>query len=169
MEDRETAKTIIGKDAEIVGSIKRSSNIQIDGKLNGDLSCSGNAIIGKTANVKGNLSVNSVTVYGQINGNTIAKDRIDLKSSARVNGDIKAACLTVEDGVSFVGKSEVNPSGIPLKTSSASKSSVHEISPPEPEETGTIENEEAQSRKNEIRKDVKKEAKEKASGLFGRK
>ena len=37
-----------------------------------------------------------------------------MKSSARVTGDIKAKRLSVEDGVTFVGRSEVNPSGSPI-------------------------------------------------------
>ena len=37
--------------------------------------------------------------------------KTDWKASTRLNGDIRAKRLTVEDGVTFVGKSEVNPSG----------------------------------------------------------
>ena len=111
MEASEKSKTVVAKDVEIVGSIKCGSNIRIDGKLNGDLSCAGNVVVGNTATIKGNISVESVTVEGTVNGNTTAKDLIDLKSTARVTGDIRSKRLTVEDGVSFVGKSEVNPSG----------------------------------------------------------
>lgn len=111
MENTEAMKTVVAEDVEIVGSVKCESPIQIDGKLNGDLSCSGNAVIGQTAVVKGNISADSTTIMGQINGNISAKDRIELKSTARVNGDIRARRLTVEDGVTFVGKSEVNPAG----------------------------------------------------------
>src|SRR5665811_1214157 len=52
-----------------------------------------------------------VTVYGRLAGNIVAKDRIELRSGARVMGDIKGKRLIVEDGVSFVGKSEINASG----------------------------------------------------------
>jgi cytoskeletal protein CcmA (bactofilin family) len=105
----ETPKTMIADDIEITGSIKCSNNIQFDGKLNGDMSCNGTAVIGQGASIRGNITVDSVTVLGQVNGNIAAKDRIELKSAARVNGDIKARRLTVEDGVTFIGKSEVNP------------------------------------------------------------
>ena len=54
---------------------------------------------------------------GQLNGNINAKDRIEMKSTARVMGDIRAKRLHVEDGVTFVGKSEVNPSGGPVTAS----------------------------------------------------
>ena len=111
MDTNATAKTIIAEDVEITGSIKTSSPIRIDGKLNGDLTCGGHAVIGASAHVKGNISVESVSVEGHVTGNITARDRIELKASTNLNGDIRAKRLTVEDGVTFVGKSEVNPSG----------------------------------------------------------
>jgi cytoskeletal protein CcmA (bactofilin family) len=129
----ETSKTVIAEDIEITGSIKCANNIQFDGKLNGDMSCSGTAVIGQGATIRGNISVDSVTVLGQVNGNLVAKDRIELKSAARVNGDIKARRLTVEDGVTFIGKSEVNPaSAAPASASAQERKTVVE-----PEKTPT--------------------------------
>ena len=106
-----TLTTDFGLQDAYVGQIKGAGNIQFDGKLNGDLSCSGDVAIGEKATIQGNLSVNAISVSGQVNGNITAKDRIALKSTARVTGDIKAKRLSVEDGVTFIGKSEVNPSG----------------------------------------------------------
>jgi len=111
MEEDQGPRTVIGEDVEIVGSIKCSGNIVIDGKLSGDLTCNGNAVIGGTAQVKGNLNVQSVSIHGQLNGNINAKDKIEMKASANLNGDIRGKRLSVEDGVTFIGKSEVNPSG----------------------------------------------------------
>ncbi len=127
MEGSESSRTIVAEDVEITGTIKCASNIEIDGKLNGDLACNGTAVIGTTAHVKGNIAVESVTVHGQITGNIAAKDRIELKPTARLHGDIKAKRLTVEDGVTFVGKSEVNPSG-----AIAPRTTQHEQAAPEP-------------------------------------
>ena len=107
-----TEQTIITEDIEITGTIKATGGLRMDGRLNGDLNCAGDVVVGKSANIKGNLSVNSVTVEGQIAGNIVAKDRIGLKAAARINGDVKAKRMTVEDGVTFVGKAEVNPSGV---------------------------------------------------------
>lgn len=116
-----TAKTLIAEDIEITGSIKSASHIQFDGKLNGDLECGGTATLGKTAVVKGNINAEAVSISGSINGNITVKDRIEMKSTARVHGDIRAKRLTVEDGVTFIGKSEVNPAGVgPAATAPAS-------------------------------------------------
>lgn len=103
--------SVISSQVEITGTVRSAGSIRIDGKLNGDLSCNGDATIGDGGAIKGNLDVNSVTIAGVLNGNVVAKDRIEMKSSAQVMGDIKAKRLVVEDGVTFIGKTEVNPSG----------------------------------------------------------
>lgn len=112
MEADKTAKTMIAEDVEITGNVKSATHIQFDGKLNGDLNCAGVATLGKTAAIKGNVNADSVTIAGNVVGNVVAKDRIEMKSTAKVQGDIRAKRLTVEDGVTFVGKSEVNPTGL---------------------------------------------------------
>ena len=111
MNPQDQMRTMIGEDVEITGNIKCEQGIELNGKLNGDLNCASLAQIGTTCAVKGNLSVETVLVMGQINGNITAKDKIELKSSAKLHGDIRARRLTVEDGVTFVGKVEVNPAG----------------------------------------------------------
>ena len=109
----ETHESVIGSDVEIVGTIKSSGTVRLDGKLDGELICGGNAILGKSAQVKGNVTATSVSIEGKINGNLLAKDKIEMKATATVNGDIKARRLSVEDGVTFVGRSEVNPNSQP--------------------------------------------------------
>ena len=108
-QDTSRSQSVIDSQVEIIGTIKTQGSLRIDGKLKGDLECGGDAVIGQSARIEGNLNVNSVSVAGSVNGNIVAKDRIEMKSSARVMGDIKAKRLAVEDGVTFIGKSEVNP------------------------------------------------------------
>ena len=114
MDNNETPQSVISTEVEITGTIKSSGSVRIDGKLEGELHCSGDAVIGKSAQIKGNLVVNSVSIEGSVQGNVTAQDRIEMKSTARLNGDIRAKRLSVEDGVSFIGRSEVNSSGSPL-------------------------------------------------------
>lgn len=108
-------KSILSAELEVIGTIKTSGSVQIDGRVEGEVISQGDVILGKSGSVKGNLNVNSISVSGTIQGNITAKDRIELKSTARLMGDIKAKRLAVEDGVTFVGKSEVNPTGQPIK------------------------------------------------------
>ena len=116
MDSNTTPQSVIAADVEITGTIKSAGSVRLDGKLDGELSCSADAVIGKDAKIKGNLSVNSASIEGTINGNVTAKDRIEMKSTACVTGDIRAKRLAVEDGVTFIGRSEVNPSGTPISS-----------------------------------------------------
>ena len=110
-QDKPTVQTVISQEVEITGNIKSAGAINFDGKLKGDLDSASTASFGKTATVAGNIKAESVTIAGTINGNIEAKDRIDLKGSAKVQGDIRSKRLTVEDGVTFNGMLEVNPAG----------------------------------------------------------
>lgn len=108
----ETQLSVITAEVEIKGTIKSSGSVQLDGKLEGDLICEGDAILGKTASVKGTINANSVIIEGTVNGSITAKDKIAMKATANMHGDIKAKRLSVEDGVTFVGKCDVNPAGV---------------------------------------------------------
>lgn len=119
-------QTVITEDVEITGTLKGANALRMDGRLNGDLICSSDVDVGKSASIKGNISVNCAVVHGQINGNLVAKDRIELKAAARINGDLKAKRLTMEDGVSFVGKVEVSPSGVPGGRVQPQEQAAHE-------------------------------------------
>jgi len=105
----EEAKTIIADDVEITGSIKCSGGVKMAGKLNGDLVCAGDVLVEKGAAIKGNVTAASIVVLGMIKGNIAVKERIELKGTARVAGDIKAKRLSVEEGVTLIGKSEIGP------------------------------------------------------------
>ena len=115
-------QSVIGPDVEITGNVKCGANIQLNGKLNGDLNCGGLASIGSECTIKGNVQTESIALSGALNGNITARDKIDLKSTARLHGDIRAKRLTVEDGVTFVGKVEVNPAGTASSKATESKS-----------------------------------------------
>ena len=114
-EPAQGSRSVISSEVEIIGTVKTSGSIQVEGRIEGEILSEGDVGIGKSGSVKGNLRVNSITVAGTVQGNIQAKDRIELKSTARLLGDIKAKRLAVEDGVTFVGKSEVNPTGQPIK------------------------------------------------------
>jgi cytoskeletal protein CcmA (bactofilin family) len=53
-----------------------------------------------------------VTVRGKVNGNISAKDKIDIKTKTELFGDIRSPKLVIEEGVTFVGKTEVNPNKV---------------------------------------------------------
>jgi cytoskeletal protein CcmA (bactofilin family) len=106
------AKNVLNSDVEIKGTLRFPGELTFDGKLDGEIHSEGTLNLGDNAVVKGNLNVNSVVVRGKINGNVAAKEKIEIKTGAELFGDIRAAKLVIEEGVTFVGKSEVNPNKV---------------------------------------------------------
>lgn len=105
-------KNVLNSDVELKGSLKFVGELTFDGKLDGDISSEGTLLLGDNAVVKGTIDVGTVVVKGKVNGNVIAKDKIEIKAKTELFGDIRAAKLVIEEGVTFVGKSEVNPNKV---------------------------------------------------------
>src|SRR6266550_8567194 len=106
------SKNALNSDVEIKGTLKFSGEMTFDGKLDGDIASEGSLNLGDNAVVKGNINVNNVVVRGKINGNIVAKEKIEIKTKTELFGDIRTPKLVIEEGVTFVGKSEVNPNKV---------------------------------------------------------
>lgn len=112
MEPANTSKNVLNNDVEIKGNLKFSGELTLDGKLDGEINTDGVLNLGEKGSVSGNISAQTVVVRGKVNGNITAKEKIDIKSKAEVFGDVKSAKLAIEEGVTFVGKTEVNPNKV---------------------------------------------------------
>lgn len=111
-----SSKNVLNSDVEIKGNLRFAGDLTLEGKLEGEINSEGTLTLGDSAVVNGNVNVNSVVVRGKINGNIVAKDKIDLKAKAELFGDIRASKLVIEEGVTFVGKTEVNPNKVAPST-----------------------------------------------------
>ncbi len=109
-----TTRNVLSSDVEIKGTVRFQHDLIVDGKIEGDMQSTGNLTIGENARIKAEVKTGSVIVYGKVHGNLTAVERVELKSSAEVIGDIKAKVLTIEAGAIFVGKSTV---GTPSQSS----------------------------------------------------
>jgi cytoskeletal protein CcmA (bactofilin family) len=105
-------KNFLNSDVEIKGTLRFNDELTFDGKLEGDITSGGVLTLGDNAVVKGNLNGKSVVLRGKINGNVTAEERIEIKAKTELFGDIRSAKLVIEEGVSFVGKTEVNPNKV---------------------------------------------------------
>lgn len=119
------AKNVLSSDVEIKGNLKFTGELTFEGKIDGEVQTEGTLNLGDTAVINGNINAQSVVVRGKVNGNITAKDKIDIKTKAELFGDIRASKLSVEEGVTFVGKAEVNPNKVspssPPRSSEAPK------------------------------------------------
>src|SRR5437899_2765785 len=109
-------KDVLSSDVEIKGSIKFEKELLIDGKVEGDINSDGVLTVGENAEIRGEIKTKSITVYGKVHGNITVAERCELKSKCVLQGDLKAARLTIEEGATFIGKSEVTSGSIPTKS-----------------------------------------------------
>ncbi|HEX5398088.1 MAG TPA: polymer-forming cytoskeletal protein [Verrucomicrobiae bacterium] len=117
-------KNVLSSDVEVKGNLKFSGELTFEGKLDGEIQTDGVLNLGDTAVVNGNISAQSVVVRGKINGNVSAREKVDIKSKTELFGDIRASKLVIEEGVTYVGKTEVNPNKV--------APNVTPLRPPEP-------------------------------------
>jgi cytoskeletal protein CcmA (bactofilin family) len=118
-----SGKDILSSDVEIKGSIKFKKELLIDGKVEGEIHSEGVLTIGENADIRGEIKTKSIIVFGKVQGNITVNERCELKSKCSLQGDLKAARLVIEEGATFVGKSEVT-SGMSVKPSASSSSSA---------------------------------------------
>jgi cytoskeletal protein CcmA (bactofilin family) len=107
------SRNTLANDVEIKGSIKFQQDLSVDGKVEGEItSPNGVLVVGQNAELRGEIKTKSVTVYGRVHGNITVDERCELKANAQLHGDLKAARLVIEEGATFVGKSEVTPNKV---------------------------------------------------------
>ncbi|MGB0478919.1 MAG: bactofilin family protein, partial [Parvibaculales bacterium] len=103
--------SILSHDMHVVGKIFSSGDIQIEGRLDGDLR-SHAVTIGEKAVVSGEVAGDMVTVFGQVKG-TIRARQVYLCATSKVTGDIFNEALAIETGAQLNGA--VNREKDPLK------------------------------------------------------
>ena len=96
--------TRIGKSVVIKGELSCSEDLYIDGQVEGTIDPKGNSlIIGPNGSVKANVHACAVIVQGKLEGTIHASDRVDLKGSAIVVGDITTQRISIEEGAHLEG------------------------------------------------------------------
>ena len=100
--------TLIGKSVAIRGELSGSEDLFLDGMFEGTVTLTDSRLtVGPNAQVKADLHVRDLIVFGVVDGNVHATGRIELRQTAIVNGDIFASRLSVEESASIRGRVEL--------------------------------------------------------------
>lgn len=98
-----SAISIIGPDLVITGNLVSKGEVQVDGKVEGDIHGS-HVIVGQNADISGGIVAEEIVIRGHVNGSIRGK-RVMLQASSQVDGDIYHNALSIEQGAMFEGKS----------------------------------------------------------------
>ena len=101
------ATNVLSTGIEIIGSIRFSNDMIIDGKVEGQItSDKGKVTIGENAQIKGDITAGEVKVFGKIEGK-ITSHRCELKDKSKITGDIKSKVFSMEEGAQLTGRTEI--------------------------------------------------------------
>ena len=99
-------ESLIAADVTIEGKIEGAGHVRIAGRFKGDVNVQGNVTIEQGAHVTGQIAAATVMVSGEVHGNIQASSRVELLETGVINGDVKAAVLTVAAGSRMRGNAD---------------------------------------------------------------
>ncbi|MGI6680636.1 MAG: bactofilin family protein [Bdellovibrionota bacterium] len=102
--DTNKLEAILGADTKISGNLFFKGPAEINSQIEGEIIGESLITIGQTAVLNSSVKSNEVIIYGNVTGDVYAKERISLKDTAIVSGNIQAPSIQIEDGAIFNGQ-----------------------------------------------------------------
>ena len=94
----------LGKDLYIKGNISGHDDIQVDGKIVGNLKLKGNLDIQPSARIKGSAVAKTIDVKGEVEGKLAAGSKMFIDHTARIEGKIFTPVISIVEGAQFNGE-----------------------------------------------------------------
>lgn len=111
--DNRTAELVRGKTSPVAvigpkiffkGELSGEEDLLVQGRVEGKIDLKGHHLtIGSQGVIKANVTAKTITIEGTIEGDVVAVEHIAVKSGSKVNGNLKAERVTLEDGAKFRG------------------------------------------------------------------
>src|SRR3990172_3800692 len=106
MSDMDTAGGI-GRGLLIKGELHGEEDLIIEGRVEGEISLKKHLVIESTGVILADIQTENITIKGEMRGNMIASEKVEILANARVVGDIRAPRVVIEDGAHFKGHIEM--------------------------------------------------------------
>jgi len=98
----------LGKSVVIKGEVSGSEDLYIDGEIEGSIDLRNHSVtIGPNGKLKASVNAKSIVVQGKVDGSLNASDRLDLRKSAIVTGDVTTQRIAIEEGAFLKGKVDI--------------------------------------------------------------
>ena len=102
----------IGKSVVIRGELSGSEDLFIDGQVEGTIELREHHLtVGPNGRVQANVNAKEIIIQGTVKGNLRAVDRVEIRKSGSLTGDLVAARVIIEDGAFFKGSIDIQKGG----------------------------------------------------------
>ncbi len=99
-----TLSGFVGNGTVIVGDADFKGMLRVDGRISGSINSEeGTLIVSTNGLIDADIDVAVAQIYGTVNGDIIARQRIEMGRVAKVTGDIHTPILVIEDGATYEG------------------------------------------------------------------
>ncbi len=102
------ASTIIGSSIVINGEIAGDDDLLILGTVKGRITLKDALIVERSGVVEADIESTAVAIGGQVTGNILATERVELQAEGRMVGDIRSPRILIADGASFKGNIDMD-------------------------------------------------------------
>lgn len=96
--------TILGRGIKIQGEITGPASIEVWGKLSGNAGTEGLFLVREGGHVHGEIAATHVVVEGEIEGKIHAEEKIELRPTCKVKGNVEAKTVAIAEGAYFEGR-----------------------------------------------------------------
>jgi cytoskeletal protein CcmA (bactofilin family) len=98
----------IGKSVVIRGELTGNEDLYLDGEVEGNINLRDHKlVIGPNGKIKATITARDVVVHGRMDGNVVASERVELKRSSILTGDVATHRIVIEDGAVFKGSIDI--------------------------------------------------------------
>lgn len=104
---RNPGETVLAEGCNFTGKATIAGTLRVEGRAQGEVKATDTVVVGRTGRLEANVVTNKAVFSGTYNGRVEAKDRVELQNGSRVEGDIVATNMVMEDGVLFRGNCQV--------------------------------------------------------------
>jgi len=102
--------TMIGRGISIAGDVTADTNLKVEGVIEGrTIESSHDVEIGESGKVIASITAKVVRVAGQVTGDISGSEKVLISKSGRVQGNVTAPRVQLEDGALFRGSIDMNP------------------------------------------------------------
>jgi cytoskeletal protein CcmA (bactofilin family) len=103
------AACVIGGKTLVKGELGGAEDILVEGTVEGLIKVERDVRVGPTGVVKATIEAQAIVVSGEVIGDCIAAQRVELQATGRVTGNIRAPKIVIAEGAIFKGTSDMSP------------------------------------------------------------
>jgi len=103
--------SIIGPGMKVVGDCETDGTLRIEGAVQGSVRAGKAVVVGKDGVVIGDVFTQDAVVSGRVEGSVIARSRLELQATSRIDGEVQTPRLQLEEGAVLNGSVQMGRDG----------------------------------------------------------